>query len=108
MLFIVRTIGKLSLCLANSAQRHLDVWGSGRIDPRFLDLGTSWRLVVRSLYPWGKSPRYPLDRRLGGPIAGLDDVKKRQFLTLPGLELRPLGRPARSQSPYRLSYPGSL
>jgi hypothetical protein len=28
-------------------------------------------------------------------------------LTLPGLELRPLGRPARSQSPYRLRYSGS-
>jgi hypothetical protein len=31
-----------------------------------------------------------------GPRAGLDDLKKRKFLTLPGLELRPLGRPARS------------
>jgi hypothetical protein len=28
--------------------------------------------------------------------AGLDDLKKRKFLTLPGLKLRPLGRPARS------------
>jgi hypothetical protein len=26
------------------------------------------------------------------PRAGLDDVEKRKFLTLPGLELRPLGR----------------
>jgi hypothetical protein len=42
-----------------------------------------------------------------GPRAGLDDVEKRKFLTLPGLELRLLGRPARSQSLYRLSYPGS-
>jgi hypothetical protein len=32
-----------------------------------------------------------LDRRL-------DDLEKRKFLTLPGLELRPLGRPARRQS----------
>jgi hypothetical protein len=39
-----------------------------------------------------------------GPRAGLDDVEKIKFLTLPGLELRPLGRPARSQSLYRLSY----
>jgi hypothetical protein len=31
----------------------------------FLDVGTSWRRVV-SFTP-GKSPRYPLDRRLGGP-----------------------------------------
>jgi hypothetical protein len=34
-------------------------------------------------------------------------VEKRKFLTIPGLELRPLGRPARSQSLYRLRYPGS-
>jgi hypothetical protein len=27
--------------------------------------------------------------------ADLDDLEKRKFLTLPGLELRPLGRPAR-------------
>jgi hypothetical protein len=39
--------------------------------------------------------------------AGLDDVKKRKYLTLPGIEFRPLGRPARSQSLYRLRYPGS-
>jgi hypothetical protein len=32
-----------------------------------------------------------------GPRAGLDDMEKRKILTLPGLELRPLGRPARSQ-----------
>jgi hypothetical protein len=32
------------------------------------------------------------------PRAGLDNVEKRKFLTLSGLELRPLGRPARSQS----------
>jgi hypothetical protein len=31
-----------------------------------------------------------------GPRTGLDDVEKGKFLTLPGLELRPLGRPARS------------
>jgi hypothetical protein len=38
------------------------------------------------------------------PTASLDEVEKRKFLTLPGLKLRPLGRPARSQSLYRLSY----
>jgi hypothetical protein len=44
---------------------------SGCIDPHFLDLGTSWRRVLsftpRPLCPQGKIPRYPLDRRLGGP-----------------------------------------
>jgi hypothetical protein len=29
-------------------------------------------------------------------IAGLDDMEKRKFLTLPGLELQPLGHPANS------------
>jgi hypothetical protein len=32
------------------------------------------------------------------PRAGLDDMEKRKFLTLPGLEFQPLGRTARSQS----------
>jgi hypothetical protein len=49
---------------------HEGVWGCGCIDPHLLDLGTSWRWVVsftyRELYPWGKSPRYTLDRMLGG------------------------------------------
>jgi hypothetical protein len=43
-----------------------------------------------------------------GSRTGMDDLKKRKFLNLPGLELRPFGRPARSQSLYRLRYPGSM
>jgi hypothetical protein len=46
-------------------------WDSEGIALRILDLGTRWRWVVsftpRPLYPQGKSPRYPLDRRLGEP-----------------------------------------
>jgi hypothetical protein len=41
------------------------------------------------------------------PRVGLEDVEKRKFLTVPGLEFRPLGRPARSQSLYQLRYPSS-
>jgi hypothetical protein len=33
------------------------------------------------------------------PIAGVKDVAKRKLLTLPGYELLPFGRAARSQSP---------
>jgi hypothetical protein len=33
---------KLFLCLTNLALRHEGEWGSGRIDPSFLDSGTSW------------------------------------------------------------------
>jgi hypothetical protein len=55
--------------------------------------------------------RAPGTHWIGGwvdPRAGLDDFVKRKFLTLPGLELRSLGHPARSQSLYRLSYPVSF
>jgi hypothetical protein len=37
--------------------------------------------------------------------AVLDEVERRKFLTLPELEPRPLGRPARCHSLYRLRYP---
>jgi hypothetical protein len=42
-----------------------------------------------------------------GPRAGVEDVEKRTFLTLPGLEPRPLNRPDRSQSLYRVHYTDS-
>jgi hypothetical protein len=85
--------------------------GGGCIDPHFLDLGTSWKWVVsftpRPFYPREKSPGAHWTGGWVDPRAGLDDVEKRKFLTLPELELRPLDRPARNQSLYRLSYPGS-
>jgi hypothetical protein len=46
-------------------------WGSGGIAPHIFYLGTGWRWVVSftpgPLFPQGKSPCYPLNRRLGGP-----------------------------------------
>jgi hypothetical protein len=46
-------------------------WGEDVQLHSFFDLGTRWRWVVSftplPLYPQGKSPWYPLDRRLGGP-----------------------------------------
>jgi hypothetical protein len=52
-------------------KRSVSVRQNKGIDPHFLDLGTSWRWVVRftprPLHPRGKSLRHPLDRRLGGP-----------------------------------------
>jgi hypothetical protein len=96
-----------SLCLTNQALRHEGVWGSGCIDPHFLDLGTNWRWVVnftpRPLYTWGKNHPCPLDRGCVNPGAGLDDLEK----ILPRFEVPPVGRPARRQSLYRLSYAGS-
>jgi hypothetical protein len=43
-----------------------------------------------------------------GPRAGLGEVEKRKILPLSELELRPLDHLARSQSLYRLRYPGSF
>jgi hypothetical protein len=97
---------KLSLYLTKHALRHEGVCGSGCIDPHFLDLGTSWRWVVSfTLQPF--CPRYPLYKRLCGPQSR-SGRRRKKFLTPPGLELRPLGHPARSQSLYRLRYLGSL
>jgi hypothetical protein len=61
-------------------------WGSGGMAPRILDLGTRWRWVVsfkpRTFYSQGKNPRYPLDRRLGGPQiwSGRDGEEKNSQL----------------------------
>jgi hypothetical protein len=41
------------------------------------------------------------------PRASLEGLEKRKFFTLPGIELRTIGRTARSQSLCRLRYPGS-
>jgi hypothetical protein len=70
-------------------------------------VGGDWSASRPDRFTPGKSCRYPFDRKLGGPNAGLDDVEKRKFFILPGLELRPLSRPARSPSLYRLRYPSS-
>jgi hypothetical protein len=42
------------------------------------------------------------------PRTSLDDVENIKILPISGLELRPLCRPARSQSLYRFRYPGSV
>jgi hypothetical protein len=41
------------------------------------------------------------------PRTGIDYMEKRKVLPPPGLDLRPIGRPALTQSLYRLSYPGA-
>jgi hypothetical protein len=76
------------------------------IDPHFLDLRTSWELSASR--PGSFTPGTHSIGGWVGPRADMDDVEKRKFLTLRGLELRPLRRPARSQSLYRLPYPGSI
>jgi hypothetical protein len=59
-----------------------------------------------ALYPWRKDPRYPLDRKLGGPQSrsGHRGLRKNP-LPLQGIEPRSPCRPDRSQTLYYLSYP---
>jgi hypothetical protein len=84
---------KLSLCF-KWAQRNEGVLGNGGIAPRILDLGTRGRWMVsftpRPLYPQGKSPWYPLYRRLGGP----------QSRTRRGDEEKKFPTPAGTRTPY--------
>jgi hypothetical protein len=74
-----------SVCSMNEEEeeeeaRHEDVLGSGGIAPRILDLGTRWSASRPGRFsPQGKSPWYPLDRRVGGPRAVLDTMEKRKM-----------------------------
>jgi hypothetical protein len=77
------------------------------MEPHFLDLGTRWKSASRSgRFNPGEKASGTL--WIGGwmdPMSGRRGELK--ILTPPGLELQPLGRPARSQSLYRLLYPDS-
>jgi hypothetical protein len=81
-----------------------------RIDPHFLDFGTSWCVVSftpRPLYPRETAPSTHWTGGCVDPRTGLDDVEKRKFLNLPGLKLRTFGCPVHGQSLYRICCPGS-
>jgi hypothetical protein len=84
----------------------MKAYGGGCMDPYFLDLGTSWRwMVIFTSLPLYLQVNTPGTHWIGGcvdPRASLDGLESRKFLPPSGLELRPLGRPARSQSLYRL------
>jgi hypothetical protein len=75
-------------------------WGSGGITPHILDFGTTWRKVLsftpRPLFSRSQNPRYPLDRRLGGPQSrsGRGDEERKSH-NYPRRESNP-DRPARS------------
>jgi hypothetical protein len=61
--------------------RYMEVRGYSSI---FLGLGIRWRWVV--LYPWGKSPRYQLDRRLGWPQSRSRRCGEEKNLALPRMK----------------------
>jgi hypothetical protein len=67
-------------------------------------LDASCQLHAPAAFPPGETARGTY--WIGGwmsPRTAVDDVVRRKFLTLPGLELRPLGRPPPNQSLSRLS-----
>jgi hypothetical protein len=69
--------------------------------------GGEWSASYSDRFTPGE--RAPGTHWIGGwvdPRAGLDDVEKRKFLLVPGLEPQLLGRPARNLSLYRLRYQG--
>jgi hypothetical protein len=73
----------------------------------FLDFGTNLEWSASRPGRFTPEERAPGIHWIGSwvdPRDGLDDVDNRKFLTLPGRELRPLVRPVRSQSLYRLRY----
>jgi hypothetical protein len=79
------------------------------ITVQWVGSSSKWVVSFTPLQLYSPGERAPRIHWLGGwvgPTAGLEDMEKWTFFTLPGLELRPLGRPARSQSLYRLSYRG--
>jgi hypothetical protein len=68
-------------------------------------VGAQWSASRPGRFTTGE--RTPGTHWIGGWVdsrAGLDDMEKRKLLTLPGLEIRPLGCPARSQWLHRLRY----
>jgi hypothetical protein len=76
--------------------READVWIH-----LFLTLvlvGSEWSASRSSRFTAGeRAPGFHWIGGWVGPSTGLDDVKKRKFLNLPGLEFLPLGRPVLSQ-----------
>jgi hypothetical protein len=65
------------------------------------------RFTPLPLYPLGKSPRYPLDRRLAGSQGRSGRRGEEKILDPTGTQLPSLGRPAHSYLLYGLRYPGS-
>jgi hypothetical protein len=61
----------------------------------------------RPLYKPEKSSRYPLDRSLGGLQSRSGRHREEKIVNPTGTRTSTLSRPARSQSLYRLRYPGS-
>jgi hypothetical protein len=110
----VLTYTFVSLCF-NWAPPHEGVLEGVGIAQRILNLSTRWRWVVsfvhRSLYSQGKSPWYPVDRRMGGAQSRSGrGGEEKNSQALPGLEpqiIQSVAQPV-SWLSYRLDNRGSI
>jgi hypothetical protein len=102
---------RLSLCLTKQYAMKTDGGADVQIHIFLTSAlaGGEWSASCHCRFTSGE--RDPGTHWIGGLVdsrAGLKEVEKREFLILPGLEIRPLGHPTPRKSLYRLSYPGSL
>jgi hypothetical protein len=98
---------KLFLFLTNYAPHHEDVWHSGGIAPCILNLplfGGEWSASRPCRFiPGDRAPGTHWIGGWMGPQKWSGLRREEKILELqPGLELQPLGRPARSQLLHRL------
>jgi hypothetical protein len=94
---------QLSLCLTNYALRDEGVGGVDVLIHVFLTstlVGGEWSASRPGCFSPGERAWYSLHTILGGA------QNWRKFLTIPGLEIRPLCRPAHSKSLYRQRWLG--
>lgn len=104
----LRVYEKVMLSLSLTKHHDVTVVGSWGTAPHILNSSTRLMWTVsftpRLLYPWGKVPWYPIDRRRDGPqsLSGCYRDKKDVVFST-GMKLRFLGCPA-----HRMNYPVSL
>jgi hypothetical protein len=87
--------------------------GEYRYRSTILDLGTRWKWMIsftpRPLYSQGKSPLYPLDRRLGGSQSRYGRCRiKTNLLRKLGIETRAIQPVARRYTDWAITAPLEL
>jgi hypothetical protein len=73
----------LSLCLTNYVLRHEGVWGSEGIPPPILTstlVRGEWSASRPGRFTPGKEPRYPLNKRMGGPQSWFERRREERIL----------------------------